>query len=117
VAWFCRAGKMRDSGTREPCTPPQEAIERFQELPRGMGGQEDGFQFFCEPYGGDPAVHAGLYLDGQWVVQARYVRGSCGVTNFTAQLIADADPGAIAEAFRQGKARWVLAPWLEKIET
>ena len=119
VAWFCRSGEMRSSGTREPCRPPDEAVDRFYTAPRGAGAYLDGFQFFAEPHSGDPAVHAGLYWDGRWIARAQYIRGRGGCTNFTVQPVLSIDIGIdemsqqVVEAFRQG-AKWTMAPWFEE---
>lgn len=114
VAFFCRSGERRHTGNYSPCMGVSRdvgsAIEHFNELPRGHGGERDGYQFYAEANAGVPATHAVvLDNDGNVLITAQFVRGENGCTNFNAMSSLTAEEQAEAVS-RYG---WQLAPWWE----
>lgn len=108
VAWFCRSGEIRSSGSFNPCSPPEEAVRRFNQM-REKDRELQEFQFFCEPWDGIPVVHAVARREKILAV-ALYVRGHGGARNFTVHTCGTT-PEEVLEFFSQG-GQWELAPWL-----
>ncbi len=127
VAWFCRSSRVF-GGEEEgrPCTDVLDLSipeAEFRAI-KGRNPALDDLQFYAKPHCGVPVVHFMAQVE-EITVEAHFVRGSWGRTNFTARLWTPPGWGGknlfpsrkrllaattVAEYFRSG-GRWLRRPW------